>query len=131
SGESVISYGQGVYGVSRYSSSSPGNIHWTELIIPKSAFTTMGNSGLPSWGDINRIEVAPQNTGGGAVTVYVDEISGWIHHPPEDAEANRMISMLPPFMWDTNASKWFFQVLGWEMDRLYGTANRGLDQRLI
>lgn len=130
-GDAVITYGSGVYAVNRYSSSNPTSILWTEVIIPKSAFTTMGNSGLPSWGDIARTEVLPQNSGGGAVTVYVDEISGWIHHLPEDAEANRMISVLPPFMWDTDASQQFFQVLGWEMDRLYGTANRGLDQRFV
>lgn len=131
SGDSVITYGSGVYGVSRYSAALESDIKWTEIVIPKAAFTVKGLSGSPSWGKIVRTEIVPQNFSGGALTVYVDELSGWVDAAVQDAEANRMISMLPAFMWDTDPSRQFFQVVGWEMDRLYGTADRGLDQRLV
>jgi hypothetical protein len=130
SGDSVISYGSGVYGVARYASSSPSSIAWTQIVIPKSAFTALGNSGLPSWGDIVRTEVKLENDSGGSATLYVDEIAGWHDLDPLEAEANRMISMLPPFMWDTDPSRQFFQITGWELDRLQGTLDHGLDQRL-
>lgn len=131
SGDSIIAYGGGVYGVVRYAASTQGLVNWTQLIIPKSAFTTMGLSGGASWGKIMRIEIVPQNISGGPLTVYVDEISGWIQAAPEEACSNRMISMLPPFMWDTDPARQFFQIVGWEMDRVMGTVNRGLDQRFI
>lgn len=131
SGDSVIAYGGGVYGVVRYAASSLGLVKWVELIIPKSAFTVKGNSGGATWGKILRIEVEPQNISGGPLTLYADEISGWVQAAPEAASANRMISQLPPFMWDTDPSRQFFQIVGWEMDQLMGTANRGLDQRLV
>ena len=129
SGDSVITYGSGVYGVSRYAAAATGSVAWTEIIIPKTAFTAKGNSGLPSWGDIVRTEVKLVNSGGGAVTLYTDEIAGWNNIDPEEREANRAISSVPSFMWDTDPSRQFFQVVGWELDRLQGTINEGLDQR--
>lgn len=131
SGDSIVAYGGGVYGVARYASATLGSVLWQELIIPKSAFTVMGLSGSPSWGKIKRVEIVPQNVSGGPVTIYADEISGWIQADPEEAEANRMISQLPPFMWDTDPTRQFFQITGWELDRVMGTANRGLDQRFV
>jgi hypothetical protein len=131
SGDSVIAYGGGVYGVVRYAASTQGLVDWTELIIPKSAFTVMGSSGGASWGKIMRVEIVPQNVAGGPLTVYADELSGWVQAAPEEATANRMISQLPPFMWDTDPSRQFFQIVGWEMDRVMGTVNRGLDQRFV
>lgn len=121
-------YGTGLYGSAIYSVVSNTVVNWTEFIVPKQNFISVGT---PTWAKITRTEVTPFTLAGGLAAVYIDAISGWVNPAPEDSSANRIMNRLPNFYWDTDYYRQLCQELGYEIDCLKATARYGLDQRFV